>query len=119
MILPKDLPNPQTLENLDHINSNPQGFLRVETYLVEPYAFRKRVTSRYPDLFGEGENEYSAESQFGRKWGWYSSFHQLAQGDVTRFERVGRLGVHEALTFLVFEKERIDVERKQLDKIKK
>jgi hypothetical protein len=67
-------------------------------------SFRKRTTARYPDLFGEGDNQYSPESQFGRKWGWYSSFYQLAQGDVTRFERVGRLGVHEALTFLVFEK---------------
>ena len=81
-------------------------------------SFRKRLVGRYPDLFGEGENEYTSEAQFGRKWGWYSSFYQLAQGDVTRFDRVGRLGVHEALTFLVFEKERIDLERKQIAKIK-
>jgi hypothetical protein len=83
------------------------------------YRLGNDLINRYPDLFGESENEYSPESQFGRKWGWYSSFYQLAQGDVTRFERVGQLGVHEALTFLVFEKERLDIERKQLDKLKK
>jgi len=73
----------------------------------------------YYSLFGEPANEYSAEAQFGHKWGWYSSFYHLAQGDVTRFESVGRLGVHQCLTLLTFDKEKGDVERKQLEKLKK
>jgi hypothetical protein len=83
------------------------------------YRLGNDLLKRYDTLFGESANEYSAESQFGRKWGWYSSFYHLAKGDVRAFEEVGRLGVHQCLTLLTFDKEKAEVERKQIEKLKK
>ena len=74
--------------------------------------FRQRIVEVYDTLFGEqqGISEYSKQSKFGSKWGWYSSFYALAQGDVRRFEDVSRLRLSVALTFLTFEKEKNEIE---------
>jgi len=75
-------------------------------------SFRQRVTEIYSSLFGEqqGISEYSKQSQFGSKWGWYSSFYALAQGDVRRFDDISKLRLSVALTYLTFEKEKNELE---------
>ena len=82
-------------------------------------SFRQRITSLYADLFGEGgeeSNEYSAESIFAKRWGWYATFYSLAQGDVRRLDEVSRLPVHQCLTFLSFEKSKQQTENTILKK---
>ena len=78
--------------------------------------FRKRTLDGYSDLFGggSGEDEYSSQSQFGKRWGWYTTFYSLAQGDVRRFDAVGRLPLYQCLTFLSFEKHKQETENKIL-----
>jgi hypothetical protein len=75
-------------------------------------AFRERTIASYPDLFGEGgeQDEYSRQGQFAKRWGWYATFYQLAQGDVRRFTDVSKLELHECLQFLTFEKQKQEVE---------
>ena len=79
--------------------------------------FKKRITESFAVLFGEAseENEYSLEAQFGKRWGWYQSIYALAKGDIRRFSEVERLPIHECLTYLSFEKERIELERKEIE----
>ena len=82
--------------------------------------FKQRVNTNYPELFGgiDGErNDYGAETNFGSKWGWYQSVYGIAKGDVTKFENITELNVHECLMYLAFEKDKIELE-KQLIKRK-
>ncbi len=83
--------------------------------------FRKRVITGYPVLFGESDSEeqgdfgeFSERTQFAKHWGWYQSIYAVAQGDVTRFERVTKLRLTTALTFLTFEKQRTEIEQREL-----
>lgn len=79
------------------------------------YKFRDRVVRIYDTLFGHsGEGGYSATTNFSRKWGWYSSLYSLSQGDVTRVENITKLNVHNCLTMLSFEKEKNEIEAKQI-----
>jgi hypothetical protein len=74
--------------------------------------FRQRIIESYDSLFGEqqGDSGYSATSNFGVKWGWYSSIYAIAQGDLNRFDAVTRLQIHQCLTYLTFEKEKNKIE---------
>lgn len=76
--------------------------------------FRKGINRKYTELFAGSDdgNEYSAKANFGRKWGWYSSIYGLAKGDVTAFNKVTRENIHQCLTYLTFEKEKTELERK-------
>ena len=81
--------------------------------------FRKRAIDGYPVLFREADdqeeqNDFSETTQFGKQWGWYQSIYQLAKGDITKFERVTRTGLFECLTMLTFEKQKTDIENRQL-----
>jgi hypothetical protein len=81
--------------------------------------FRKRTIDGYPVLFGEqndeeAENDFSETTQFGKQWGWYQSIYQLAKGDITKFESVTELGLLECLTMLTFEKQKMDIEHRQI-----
>ena len=78
--------------------------------------FRKRVVSSYDGLFTEGSSEgaYSSQGGFNKKWGWYSSFHKAAQGDVTRFENISELGVHKVLMYLEYENEKATLENQKI-----
>jgi len=81
--------------------------------------FRKRTIDSYPVLFGkqddeEEQNDFSETTQFGKRWGWYQSIYQLAKGDITKFDRVTEQGLFECLTMLTFEKQKIDIENRQL-----
>ena len=78
--------------------------------------FKQRVITNYPEIFESGgeENEYGETAGFGRKWGWYQSIYGLAQKDVTRFDDITKLNVHQCLMYLAFEKEKIELEKKQI-----
>lgn len=81
--------------------------------------FRKRTIDSYPILFGESDdeeeqNDFSETTQFGKRWGWYQSIYQLAKGDLTKFERVTETGLFECLTMLTFEKQKMEIENRQL-----
>ena len=74
--------------------------------------FRQRIIEKYSDLFGgeQGDTDYSAAAQFGQRWGWYSSIYAIAQGDLTRFDRVTELPITQCLTYLTFEKQKNNIE---------
>ena len=71
--------------------------------------------SSYDELFnGGGGQDLTRVSQFGSKWGWYSSVYALAQSDIRRFEDITKLKMHECLLFLTFEKEKNEIEASQI-----
>ena len=51
---------------------------------------------------------------FSTKWGWYNSIYGLAQGDITRYEDITKLGVHECFMMLSFMKDKAEVEAKRI-----
>jgi hypothetical protein len=74
-------------------------------------AFRERTIAGYPELFGgEEADDYSRQGQFAKRWGWYTTVYQLAQGDIRRFAEITRLELHECLHFLTFEKQKQEAE---------
>jgi hypothetical protein len=77
--------------------------------------FRNRITDRYEPLYS-GQSIGGREESFGKKYGWYQSIYAAAQGDLLRFDKVTRLPIHQFLTWLMFEKEKTELE---LSKIKK
>lgn len=80
-------------------------------------SFRERLMQNYDELFGgQGDGGISSTSQFGSKWGWYSSIYALSQSDIRRFEDITKLKMHECLMFLTFEKEKNELEAKQIKK---
>jgi len=88
--------------------------------------FRKRIIDSYAYLFGtadkdeqEGANEFSEQAQFGKQWGWYQSIYALAGGDLTRFDTVTGYGLTQCLTYLTFEKQKQEIEQRQLNKLRK
>ena len=79
--------------------------------------FRSRLIEGYDGLFGGGGNDsLDAISSFGKKWGWYQSVYTLAKGDVRRFEDISELNIHTCFTMLTFEKEKNELEAKQIKK---
>ena len=79
--------------------------------------FRDGIIANYDELFGDGGGRSLDEiSQFSKKWGWYQSIYGLADGDITRFESITKLNVHECLMMLSFKKEKTEIENKQMKK---
>ena len=78
--------------------------------------FRQRVVNSYDGLFAEGSSEggLSSEGGFNKKWGWYTSFYQAAQGDVSRFEHISELGLHKILMYLEFVNEKNTLENQRI-----
>tara|TARA_R110000796_G_scaffold85805_1_gene185986 strand:- start:1019 stop:1273 length:255 start_codon:yes stop_codon:yes gene_type:complete len=77
--------------------------------------FRTGLVSNYDELFGEQQgNRLDRLSSFGAKWGWYQSIYGLAQGDITRFEHITKLNVHECFMMLSFMKEKNQLEADQI-----
>jgi hypothetical protein len=69
----------------------------------------------YAELFEQSERgELSAISGFTTEWGWYNSIYGIAQGDITKFEHITKLNVHECLTYLTFTKEKNEIEARQI-----
>lgn len=88
--------------------------------------FRKRIIDSYSELFGasdkdeqENGNEFSEQAQFGKQWGWYQSVYALAQGDITRFDTVTGYRLTMCLNYLTFEKQKQEIEQRQLNKLRK
>ena len=69
--------------------------------------------SDYDSLFTQSGG-LTAESNFGVKWGWYQSLYGLANGYITRFENITKLGVHDCLYALEFMKEKNELEAKRI-----
>lgn len=80
--------------------------------------FAQRTREKYSPIFdnGDGGDGYAEEKKLQENWGWYTTFYALAKGDVRNFEAVGKLRISQAFTFLVFEKQRTEVERMVLKK---
>ena len=78
--------------------------------------FKQRVNESYTELAetGSGESDLSAKANFGRKWNWYSSIYRLSNSNITQFDEVTKLPVHQCLMFLTFEKEKIELERRMI-----
>jgi hypothetical protein len=85
--------------------------------------FRNRIAEIYDGFFTRiedgGQNNYSAAYQFSQRWGWYQSIYAIAGGDLLKFESVTKLTLHQCLTWLSFEKEKIAIENKQLNDIQR
>ncbi len=78
-------------------------------------SFRHRLIENYDELFGEqGGETTSSRAGFSKKWGWYSSLYGLAAGDITRFENITKLGMHQCLMMLAFMKDKNELESKQI-----
>ena len=79
--------------------------------------FRDGVIESFPQLFGEGNEEgqdLTAQGSFGEKWGWYQSIYGLAKGDITKFDEVTAEPLYKCLMYLVFEKEKNQLEAKMI-----
>ena len=79
--------------------------------------FRSRLVENYDELFGQSTGGgLDGISQFGKKWSWYQSIYALAQGDVTRFDTVTKYRLTKCLNYLSFEKQKQEIEQRQLNK---
>ena len=77
--------------------------------------FKQGLIDKYPEIFNrEGNDGYTTEANFARKWGWYQSVYGIARGDINKFNQVTSLQLHECLMYLAFEKDKIDLEQKRL-----
>tara|TARA_R110001632_G_scaffold3882_1_gene16997 strand:- start:1 stop:258 length:258 start_codon:yes stop_codon:yes gene_type:complete len=79
------------------------------------FFFTEGLISNYDELFGQEEREgFSTVSNFTAKYGWYNSLFAISNGDITKFEHITKLGMHECLTFLAFTKEKNEIESRQI-----
>lgn len=89
------------------------------------FGFTERLNDRYPDLFEQTDREsntgpdLSGEASFSKKWAGYNSIAFLSGNDITKFEAVTQLPVHQCLTFLVFKKDQTIIEQQQIKKAQK
>jgi hypothetical protein len=88
--------------------------------------FRKRIIGSYSQLFGEADeeeqgynNDFSETAQFAKQWGWYQSIYAIAKGDITRFDEITGYRLSMCLTYLTFEKQKNEIEQRQLNKIRR
>ena len=74
------------------------------------------IVESYDSLFGQsvGDGGYSRAANFATKWGWYQSIYGLANGDITKFEDITKLNVHQCFTMLSFMKEKSEIEAQQI-----
>ena len=76
--------------------------------------FNKRIVDSYPELFTQGSDK--EPSGFGSKWGSFSEVYTLAKGDITRFDEITKLSLHLCLTYLAFETDKAQEEKRLIDK---
>ena len=66
------------------------------------YQFVKGLTEKYPELYdGEG---YASKHQanFGKKWGQYTTIHELAGGDLLKYDLVVEEPLEKCLLYLAY-----------------
>lgn len=79
------------------------------------FDFAQRMRERFDGLYTERSGTLgNSEANFGRKWGWYQSVYAAAQGDILRFNAVTKLPITQLLTWLTFEKEKTEIEIKNI-----
>jgi hypothetical protein len=79
--------------------------------------FAQRLRERFEPLYTERSGTVgSSEASFGKKWGWYQSIYAAAQGDILRFNSVTKLPITTLMTWLMFEKEKTEIEIKNIRK---
>jgi hypothetical protein len=82
--------------------------------------FKQRLTEYFPDLFGGTDEEpqgfQSAEAAFTERNGWYNSIYALAGGSFEKFDAVESKPILAALRFLEYEKGKIELENKRIEK---
>jgi hypothetical protein len=83
--------------------------------------FRTRIVGSFSGLFGERDeedeqNDWSEQAQFGKQWGWYQSIYAAAKGNILEFDRVTKQPLVKILTFLTFEKQKTEIEIRQIRK---
>jgi len=77
--------------------------------------FNERLAELYSELFGESNKTGTDKrSGFNRKWGSYSELYIISKGDITKFEQITKLPLHQCLMFLAFEKEKADLENSMI-----
>ena len=78
--------------------------------------FRNRISESYYTLFEQssGDGDLSRSANFNRKWGWYQSIYGLSNGDITKFENITKLNIHQCFTMLSFTKEKAEIEAQQI-----
>jgi hypothetical protein len=85
--------------------------------------FRKRIVNSYNELFVTRDEEeqdnfsdFTERGQFNKRWGWYGSIYGIAKGDITKFNEVTRLPLTQCLTYLIFEKQKNQIENNEIRK---
>ena len=78
--------------------------------------FRKGINETYPKLFNEksAQNESTAEGNLNENFGWWTTFYSISKGDLTKFEQIEKLNFKECLTYLSFEKQKLEIENKRI-----
>ena len=74
--------------------------------------FKDKVDAYFEE--GNNEQQYGSTQGFARKWGWYSSIYGLSKGDVSKYDSITKLNVHQCLMFLAFEKEKTQIEMQRI-----
>ena len=78
--------------------------------------FNKRISELYPELFtisGEGDGERNI---FSSKWGSYQELYTLSQGDLTRYEAISEMTLHNCLMYLAYETDKTQELNKRIKK---
>jgi hypothetical protein len=79
------------------------------------FDFAQRLRDRFDGLYTERSGSIgNSEAAFGKKWGWYQSIYAAAQGDILRFNEITKLPITQLMTWLMFEKEKTEIEIKNI-----
>jgi hypothetical protein len=77
--------------------------------------FAQRLRERFDGLYTERSGTIgTSEQAFGKKWGWYQSIYAAAKGDVLKFDAVTKLPITQLMMWLMFEKEKTEIEIKNI-----
>lgn len=55
----------------------------------------------------------TAEIRYKEKWGWYAVLYELAGGELLHIDKVTKIRIYEALTFLAYKQDRNVLEKER------
>jgi len=55
----------------------------------------------------------TAEIRYQEKWGWYAVLYELAGGELLNIDKVTKIRIYEALTFLAYKQDRNVLEKER------